>query len=88
MKRIIVDYKKLNEDILNLLVDKFPDGYDDDDVIAFRNAQNEVVEALELRTDNTIYLIKVGKRLMQAMENYNDDNEPGLEDEISPAAGF
>lgn len=29
MKRIIVDYAKLTGDILNLLVEKFPDGYDD-----------------------------------------------------------
>ena len=33
MKRIIVDYAKLTGDILNLLVDKFPEGYDDSDII-------------------------------------------------------
>lgn len=75
MKRIIVDYKKLNEDILNLLVDKFPDGYDEDDVISFRNAKNEVIEALEIKTNDVIYLVKVGTRLIQAMEDYNDDND-------------
>lgn len=41
MIRKIVDYKKLNEDILKLLVDKFPDGYSDKDIITFRNSQNE-----------------------------------------------
>lgn len=75
MKRIIVDYKKLNEDILNLLVDKFPDGYDEDDVISFRNAKNQVIEALEIKTNDVIYLVKVGTRLIQAMEDYNDDND-------------
>ncbi|MDO7170845.1 hypothetical protein [Mariniflexile sp. AS56] len=73
MLRKIVDYKKLNEDILNLLVEKFPDGYDDSDVISFRNAQNEIIEAVEVRTDDTIYLVKVGKRLVQAMEDFGDD---------------
>jgi hypothetical protein len=29
LKRVIVDYAKLTNAILNLLVDKFPDGYDD-----------------------------------------------------------
>ncbi|WP_435134392.1 hypothetical protein [Formosa sp. A9] len=79
MKRIIVDYQKLNEDILDLLVDKFPDGYDDSDIISFRNAKNEIVEAVEVRTEDTIYLVKVGVRLAQAMENYIEDD-----DDVSP----
>ncbi len=50
MKRIIVDYAKLTGDILNLLVDKFPEGYDDSDIIRFRNSQNELIEAVEVKT--------------------------------------
>jgi hypothetical protein len=45
MKRVIVDYAKLTNDILSLLVDKFPDGYEESDIIRFKNAQNELVEA-------------------------------------------
>jgi len=75
MIRKIVDYQKLNEDILNLLVEKFPDGYDQEDIISFRNAQNEVIEAVEVRTDDTIYLVKVGKRLVQAMEGFDDEED-------------
>ncbi len=74
MIRKIVDYQKLNEDILNLLVDKFPDGYADKDIIAFRNAQNEYIEAVEVRTEDTVYLVKVGKRLVQAMEEHEEDD--------------
>lgn len=75
MIRKIVDYQKLNEDILDLLVEKFPDGYDDSDIISFRNANNEIVEAVEVRTEDTIYLVKVGKRLVQAMEDHDDDDD-------------
>ena len=74
----IVDYQKLNEDILNLLVEKFPDGYADKDIIAFRNAQNEYIEAVEVRTEDTTYLVKVGKRLVQAMEDFEDDEDANL----------
>ena len=74
MIRKIVDYQKLNEDILNLLVDKFPDGYADKDIITFRNAQNEYIEAVEVRTEDTVYLVKVGKRLVQAMEEHEEDD--------------
>ena len=74
LKRVIVDFKKLTPEILDLLVEKYPDGYDDSDIITFRNLKNEVVEAVEVRTDDTIYLVKVGTRLIQAMEDYGDDD--------------
>lgn len=75
MKRVIVDYAKLNDTILNLLVDKFPHGYDDIDIITFRNAKNEVIEAVEVKTEDTAYLVKIGKRLVQAMEDHSDDED-------------
>lgn len=39
MKRVIVDFKKLTPKLLKLLTDKFPDGYDDDDVITFETTK-------------------------------------------------
>jgi len=75
MKRVIVDYKKLTNEILSLLVEKYPDGYGDDDIIRFKNANNETVEALEVRTDEAIYLVKVSTRLANTMENFEDEDE-------------
>ena len=82
LKRVIVDYKKLDNKVLNLLVEKYPDGYDDDDIVTYRNADNEVVECIEVRTEDTAYLIKVSKRLVMAMEDYdvNDDNDQSDEE--------
>ncbi len=86
MKRVIVDYKKLTPEILGLLVEKYPDGYDDDQVISFKNAKNETVDAVEVKTDNTIYLVKVSTRLENSMANFDEDdyddsyfNEPIVE---------
>ncbi|MFT0715229.1 hypothetical protein [Flagellimonas lutimaris] len=85
LKRVIVDYKKLDNTMLNLLVEKFPDGYDDDDIVTYRNASNEVVECVEVRTEDTAYLVKVSKRLVMAMEDYeeseNEDDEASLNTE-------
>lgn len=81
MKRIIVDYSKLTDAILDLLVEKYPSGYDPKDIIVFRNAQNEVVECVEVRTEDTIYLVKVSKRLVVAMEDYEDDQNDDYEDD-------
>ncbi|WP_340073820.1 hypothetical protein [Leptobacterium sp. I13] len=75
MKRVIVDYKKLTNEILSLLVEKYPDGYGDDDIIRFKNANNETVEAVEVRTEDTTYLVKVSTRLANTMENYEEDDD-------------
>src|SRR5690606_26427477 len=74
MKRVIVDYAKLTNEILTLLVEKFPDGYDDTDIIRFKNAKNETVEAVEVRTEDTIYLVKVSTKLADRIENYDEDD--------------
>lgn len=74
MRRIIVDYRKLTPEILSLLVEKYPDGYDDDHIITFKNAKNETVEAVEVRTDDTIYLVKVSSRLEISMANFDEDD--------------
>tara|TARA_R110002124_G_scaffold138576_6_gene302248 strand:+ start:196406 stop:196711 length:306 start_codon:yes stop_codon:yes gene_type:complete len=74
MKRVIVDYKKLTPEILSLLVEKYPDGYDDDHVIIFKNAKNETVEAVEVRTDDTCYLVKVSSRLESTMASFDEDD--------------
>ena len=75
MKRIIVEYAKLTNEILNLLVEKFPDGYDDSDIIRFKNAKNETIEAVEVKTDDTTYLVKVSLKLADRIENFDEDED-------------
>lgn len=82
MKRVIVDFKKLTEDILNMLVEKFPDGYNDSDIVVFKNAAGETIEAVEVKTEDTIYLVKVSVRLEQSMENHVDTSDEDEDDEI------
>ena len=73
MLRKIVDIKKLTPDILALLVEKYPYGYDDDHVISFTNAHDVLIEAVEVRTEDTIYLVKVSTKLEAHMENFDKD---------------
>lgn len=74
MKRVIVDYAKLTNEILTLLVEKFPEGYDDSHIVRFKNAKNETIEAVEVRTEDTIYLVKVSTKLADRIENFDDDD--------------
>ena len=80
MKRVIVDYSKLTGEILNLLVEKFPDGYDDSNIVRFKNAKNETIEAVEVRTVDTIFLVKISTKLSDRIINYDEDDE--LADDI------
>ncbi len=88
MKRVIVDYAKLTNEILNLLVEKFPDGYDDSNIISFRNAKNELIEAVEVRTEDTIYLVKVSTKLSDRIENYDEDEELLIDEVVAPIKGL
>jgi len=87
MKRVIVDYKKLTKEIFDLLVSDYPHGIDDEDIIAFKLASGEVVEAVEVRSEDTIYLVKIGSRLTQAIKEYEeaafekDDDFPDFEND-------
>lgn len=88
MKRVIVDYAKLTNEILNLLVDKFPDGYDDTNIIRFRNAKDELVEAVEVRTEDTIYLVKVSTKLATRLENFDEDDVDDVVVPMEPIKGL
>ncbi|MDO6595410.1 hypothetical protein Q4512_00705 [Oceanihabitans sp. 2_MG-2023] len=80
LKRVIVDFKKLTPEILALLVEKYPDGYDEDQIISFRNIKNEIVEAVEVTTEDTKYLVKVSTKLAVTMENYDEDDYEDFDD--------
>jgi hypothetical protein len=75
MKRIIVDYSKLTTDILDLLIEKYPDGYAYSDIIKFQNAKSETISAVEVKTNDTIYLVKISTRLEKTMEDYSENED-------------
>jgi len=78
LKRIIVDYKKLTPEILNLLVEKFPDGYGIRDIVHFTNHKGKYVDAVEVKTEDTVFLVKISDELVDSMESF--DENPSDED--------
>lgn len=79
-KRIIVDYKNITNKLLSLLVETYPNGYEDH-IIKFKNAKNEWVSAVPLETDEAKYLVKVGVELDKRVEAFTlldeeDENIP------------
>jgi len=75
MRRLMVDYKKLTPELLDLLTQKFPDGYGDNDIIIFDNHKNETIEAVEVKTEDVIYLVKVSSKLHYTMTNFDSNDD-------------
>ena len=75
MKRVIVDYKKLTTEILNLLVEKFPDGYGVRDIVKFTNHKGKYVEAIEVSAKDTMYLVKISNELVDSMESHEENED-------------
>lgn len=87
MKRVLVDYKKLEHKIALLLIESYPDGYGDEDIISFRNGKGEFIEAVELQTDDTLYLVKISKSLSHFIANFDEDLANGIEAVKDETAG-
>lgn len=75
MKRIIIDFKKLTPGILTLLSEKYPDGYGDNDIIEFKNMHNDTIEAVQVETEDTIYLVKVSSKLHQTIVDFDFEED-------------
>lgn len=84
MIRKLVDYKKLDHQLAALLIETYPDGYGDEDIITFKNASGEYVEAVEIKTDHTVYLVKISKSLANFISNFEENMEKELEDKPEP----
>lgn len=67
-KRKIVDYSNVPDEILNMLGELYPNGYERD-VIKFPNSKGEMISAVRVETDDTIYLIKVSSQLKQMFDD-------------------
>ena len=73
MKRIIVGFDKLTPEILNLFVERYPDGYGNNDIIEFKNSTGETIQAVELKSTDTVYLIRIGKKMNQIIREFEDE---------------
>lgn len=76
-KKIIVDYKNVPDDVLQMLAEKYPHGYKKD-IIKFKNAKGEMVSAVPIDTDEVSYLVKVSVQLQTMVDNFDLDEEDDM----------
>lgn len=61
MKKIIIDFKRLSKEHKDLFFEKYPRGYSKKGIITFNNSKGVIIEALELITEDAVYLVKLNK---------------------------
>jgi len=95
LKRIIKDYKTISQEHLDLITQHYPNGFESDNLISFTTPKGEFIKALEIRTDEVIYLFKIDKNMkldeeenqendglgMNDLDNFKDDDDSSDDDE-------
>jgi hypothetical protein len=89
MKRVIKDFKTITPEVMALINDQYPYGYEDTQLVTFVNAKGEFVKALEVRTDEIVYLIKLDRKLDEHINDYMEDSDSDSDsgDDISFDSG-
>ena len=80
MKNIIKDYRSMTDDHMRLISKQYPNGFTDSDLISLKTSGGDYIDALEVRTDNTIYLVKVNHSLLEAIDQFEEEWEGEKED--------
>jgi hypothetical protein len=74
MKRVIKDYTTLNKEHIDLINEHYPNGFENENLVSFVTPKGQFIKALEVRTDDTIYLFKIDKN-MKVDDEENQENE-------------
>lgn len=79
--RVIQSYEKLSQEIQEQIKLYYPEGYMDN-LIEFRNHNNEMVSALPFETDEKIYMVRMSIRKAQELieEDTDFDDDGNLLD--------
>jgi hypothetical protein len=86
MKRIITSFEKLDDKQIELFKTQYPDGYSSNDIISFKNLKGIEIKTIQIRSNDTIYLVKLNEKLINRI--YNDDEELDKELEIDSNESF
>lgn len=87
MKRVITSFQKANKDLLNFILEEFPDGVEDDILINFPKVGGGSVRALEIVMDDTTYLVKMEneeyfQRYLASDDDEDDEENDDLDEDL------
>lgn len=84
-KKIIKKYEQLTPELLKLIKQTYPDGYEES-LITFQTIQGELALALPLETEEVSYLIRM-PRTVKSDDDDEDDSE-NSDDNSGDFSGF
>lgn len=73
MKRVIKDYNTITDEHAALIEAAYPNGFENENLVSFTTPKGEFIKALEIRTEDTIYLFKIDKNMKVDEEDGHDD---------------
>ncbi len=73
MKRVIKDYNNITDEHAALIQTAYPNGFENEHLVSFTTPKGAFIKALEIRTEDTIYLFKIDKNMKVVEEEGHDD---------------
>jgi hypothetical protein len=86
LKRVIKDYNTLTKEHIDLINEHYPNGFENENLVSFVTPKGQFIKALEVRTDDTIYLFKIDKN-MKVDDEENQENEGAAMSEFESFKG-
>jgi hypothetical protein len=73
MKRVIKNYLNIEKRHIELIAAAYPEGFGDDDLQSLTMPNGKFLRALEVRTEDTVYLFRIDSEMMEVLEEATDD---------------
>ena len=85
MKRIIKEFNSLSDRHFHMIKRQYPKGFGDNDLKALKTSDGNYFDALEVRTKEAIYLVKVTHDMLEQIDQVEElSPEQMAEEEIIP----
>ena len=78
MKRVIVDYANAHSELLSRIDELYAPSYQFDKFITFKSSDGKTRKCIEIKLNDTIYLVKMDRFL-----DFDDDKNNDFDDSLS-----
>lgn len=80
MKRVIVDYANAHSELLSRIDELYAPSYQFDKFITFKSSDGKTKKCIEIKLNDTIYLVKMDRFLDFDKDENNDDENNDFDD--------
>lgn len=84
MKRIIKEFDALNDRHYHMIRRQYPGGFGDNDLVTLKTADGTYFDALEVRTKEALYLVKVTHDTLERIDQIEELTSDQIQDDLIP----